>query len=287
MVFRRKKKEGSARILGYKASYLHFPAKKPAGTLVCFHGWLDNAASFVPLAEALPEYEIFAWDFLGHGKSAHKHRGERYHYVDLVPFIEAALRHVDRTEIVLVGHSMGAGASALYAGAIGERLKALITIEGLSPMTAEPADAPKILADGVREFSKALNLPKPVYASPDDALKIRMRVNGLSREAAMPLVSRAIQKVARGITWRADFRLRAPSLVRMTLPQVKSLLSAIQVPALLVLGDKGMAELTRIAETDADIGKIFEVVKLPGHHHLHMDHAVPVAAAIREFLARA
>lgn len=286
MAFRRKKKEGIARILGYKASYLHFAAKKPVGTLVCFHGWLDNAASFVPLAEVLPEYEIFAWDFLGHGKSAHKHPGERYHYIDLVPFIDAALKIVDRPEVVLVGHSMGAGASALYAGAIGERLKALITIEGLSPITAEPENAPKILADGVREFYKAVNLPKPVYASLDDALKIRMRVNGLSSEAALPLVSRAVQKVAKGITYRADFRLRAPSLMRMTLPQVKSLLSAIKVPALLLLGEQGMAELTRIAETDADIGKIFKVVKLPGHHHLHMDHAVQVAAAMRDFLAQ-
>ncbi|GAB4431721.1 MAG: alpha/beta fold hydrolase [Turneriella sp.] len=286
MAFRRKKKEGVARILGYKASYLHFAAKNPAATLVCFHGWLDNAASFVPLAEALPDYEIFAWDFLGHGKSAHKHRGERYHYIDLVPFIEAALRHVDRRDVVLVGHSMGAGASALYAGAIGERLRALIAIEGLSPITAEPAEAPKILAEGVREFQKAQSLPKPVYASLDDALKIRMRVNGLSRKAALPLVKRGLQKVARGLTWRADFRLRAPSLMRMGPQQVKSLLAGIRVPALLVLGEQGMAELTRIAEADADIGKIFRIVNLPGHHHLHMDHAVQVAAVIREFLTK-
>jgi pimeloyl-ACP methyl ester carboxylesterase len=286
MAFRRRKKEGVAQILGYKASYLHFAAKNPPATLVCFHGWLDNAASFVPLAEALPEYEIFAYDFLGHGKSAHKHRGERYHYIDLVPFIDAALRHVNRPEVVLVGHSMGAGASALYAGAIGERLKALITIEGLAPMTAEPAEAADILATGVREFDKAQNLPKPVYASLDEALKIRMRVNGLSREAALPLVSRAVKKVAQGITWRADFRLRAPSLMRMSLPHVKGLLSGIKVPALLVLGEQGMAELTRIAEADADIGKIFRVVRLPGHHHLHMDHAGQVAAAIRGFLVQ-
>lgn len=285
MAFRRSKKEGVARILGYKASYLHFAAKKPVGTLACFHGWLDNAASFVPLAEALPDYEIFAWDFLGHGKSAHKHRGERYHYIDLVPFIDAALRHIDRPEVVLVGHSMGAGASALYAGAMGGSLKALVAIEGLSPLTAEPMDAPKILAQGVREFLKAQNLSKPVYATLDDALRIRMGVNGLSREAAMPLVTRAVQKVAQGVTWRADFRLRAPALMRMSLQQVNSLLSGISVPALLVLGAQGMAELTRIAEADAEIGKIFRIVKLPGHHHLHMDHAVPVAAAIREFLA--
>jgi pimeloyl-ACP methyl ester carboxylesterase len=74
--------------------------------------------------------------------------------------------------------------------------------------------------------------------------------------------------------------------MRMSLPQVKGLLSGIKVPALLVLGEQGMAELTRVAEADADIGKIFRVVRLPGHHHLHMDHAVQVAAAIRGFLTQ-
>lgn len=282
---RRQKTESRTTILGYRANYLHFKARRARGTLVCFHGWLDNAGSFIPLAENLPEYEIFAWDFLGHGKSAHRHTGERYHYIDLVPFIAAALEHIGRKDIVLVGHSMGAGAAALYAGAIGEHVKALVLIEGLSPITAEAEEAPKILAVGVREFSKALALPKPVYASLDEALKIRMRVNNLSREAARPLVQRAIKKVPGGVTWRADFRLRAPSLLRLTQSQVKSILSAIKVPGLLILGESGMAELTRVAESDIALKKIFQIVRLPGHHHLHLDNATQVAEAMRNFLA--
>jgi hypothetical protein len=47
-----------------------------------------------------------------------------------------------------------------------------------------------------------------------------------------------------------------------------------------------MKEFNRIADSDADIGKIFEIVKLHGHHHLHMDNATQVAAAIRKFLGR-
>lgn len=272
-------------ILGYRARYLHFPVRKAKGVLACFHGWLDNAGSFIPLAEHLPEYEIFAWDFLGHGKSAHKHAGERYHYIDLIPFIAAALQHIDRKEMVLVGHSMGAGAAALYTGAIGDRVKALIVLEGLSPITAEADEAAQVLAEGVHAFSKAQALPKPVYASFEEALKIRMRVNHLSRTAATPLVQRAIKKVPGGVTWRADFRLRAPSLVRMTRAQVKSILTAIKVPALLILGEDGMVELTRVAESDAALKKIFQIVRLPGGHHLHLESAPQVAAAMQKFLA--
>lgn len=284
MGFKRKKREGSAEILGYKAAYLHFPAAQAKGTLVCFHGWLDNAASFVPLAEHLPDYEIFAWDFLGHGKSAHKHKGERYHYIDLIPFVEATLNHIDRDNVILTGHSMGAGACSLYTGAIGTHVGRLFLIEGFSPLTSEAAEAPKILAEGVSEFYKARNLPKPVYDSVADAIKIRMRVNGLTHDAAQPLAERAVKKSGTGITWRADFRLRAPSLLRMTSEQVSAIVGNISVPALLVLGDKGMTELHRAAEENRSLLKKMRIEKLPGHHHLHMDHPQQLAALFRGFM---
>lgn len=284
MTPKRKFKEGRAELLGYKAAYLHAEAKKSKGTLVCFHGWLDNAASFVRLAEALPDYEFYMWDFLGHGKSAHKHSGDRYHYIDLIPFIDAALSFLGKDNIILTGHSMGAGACSLYAGSIGKHISRLFLIEGFAPLTAAPADAPRILSEGVSEFRKAQNLLKPVYASVDDAVKIRMRVNGLSRENARPLVARAVKKAGDGITWRADFRLRAPSLIRMTKEQVTAIVGNIQVPALVVLGDKGMAELHKAARENHELVKKLRIETLPGHHHLHIDSATEVAALFRQFM---
>lgn len=281
---KRKFKEGRANLLGYQAAYLHSAVEKPKGTLVCFHGWLDNAGSFVPLAEALPDYEFYLWDFFGHGKSAHKHKGDRYHYIDLIPFIDAALGFIDKDDVVLTGHSMGAGACSLYAGSIGKRIVRIFLIEGFAPLTAAPADAPRILRDGVSEFRKAQNLPKPVYASVDDAVKIRMRVNGLTRQNALPLVARAVKKAEGGITWRADFRLRAPSLIRMTQEQVAAIVGNIQVPALLVLGDRGMAELHKAARDNHELVKKLKIETLAGHHHLHIDNAPEVAALFRRFM---
>lgn len=284
MQMRRKYRECRATLLGYKTAYLHATATKPKGTLVCFHGWLDNAASFVQLAEALPDYEFIMWDFLGHGKSAHKHAGDRYHYIDLVPFIDAALNHLGRENLILTGHSMGAGACSLYAGSIGARISRLFLIEGFAPLTAVAADAPRILREGVSEFRKAQNLPKPVYASIDDAIKIRMRVNGLARETAKPLVARAVQKSGNGITWRADFRLRAPSLIRMTKEQVSAIVGNIQVPALLVLGESGMKELHTAAHGNRELVKKLHIETIAGHHHLHIDNAPELAALFRRFM---
>lgn len=287
MVRQRKPHEKSATILGYRTRYLHYTCAHPRATLICFHGWLDNAASFTTLANALKDCEIYAWDFLGHGKSEHKHAGERYHYIDLVPFIDGAWQSVEAPHKVLVGHSMGAGACALYAGAAGHSVKKLALIEGFSPMTAEPEDAAKILAEGVKEFKKAQLLPKPDYKSIADAVKIRMRVNGLSEKAALPLVKRAITRTKTGITWRADFRLRAPSLLRMTQAQVKNILQSIEAQTLVILGDKGMPELKKAAETYGGWIKQATIETLPGHHHLHMESASGVAGRIAEFLHKA
>ena len=39
--------------------------------VLALHGWLDNAASFAPLAAAWPDCEIVALEFAGHGRSGH------------------------------------------------------------------------------------------------------------------------------------------------------------------------------------------------------------------------
>jgi pimeloyl-ACP methyl ester carboxylesterase len=69
------------------------PARHPAGRLaglawrcpdaprvLALHGWLDNAASFIPLA--LPKLDLVALDLPGHGHSVHRHPSARYHFVD-------------------------------------------------------------------------------------------------------------------------------------------------------------------------------------------------------------
>ena len=54
---------------------------------LCLHGWLDNAASFIPLAPLLKPLDLVALDMAGHGHSQHRptpwgkphSRGQRAH----------------------------------------------------------------------------------------------------------------------------------------------------------------------------------------------------------------
>ena len=50
--------------------------------LLCLHGWLDNAASFVPLSPWLAEFDWVALDLPGHGASSHRAPGYDYAFAD-------------------------------------------------------------------------------------------------------------------------------------------------------------------------------------------------------------
>ena len=51
---------------------------------LCLHGWLDNANSFLPLAEKLPQLQLVAIDLPGHGQSDHRSPDAHYHFLDWV-----------------------------------------------------------------------------------------------------------------------------------------------------------------------------------------------------------
>ena len=46
--------------------------------VLALHGWLDNAASFIPLAGQLPHLDLVMLDLPGHGRSAHLGPGAEY-----------------------------------------------------------------------------------------------------------------------------------------------------------------------------------------------------------------
>jgi len=65
-------------VFGNRLAALHWG--DPDGTpTFALHGWLDNAATFDRLAPLLPELNLLAVDFAGHGESAHRPPGVHYH----------------------------------------------------------------------------------------------------------------------------------------------------------------------------------------------------------------
>lgn len=262
---------------------LEKPGDEQQLPILALHGWLDNAASFLPLMGEL-EARFVALDFAGHGYSGHRPQGAATHYIDHVRDVLTVLDQLGWQRCILLGHSMGAGVASLFAGTFPERVAKLVLIEGLGPPSTEPAAAAQTLRQAITDMIALPGKQKPVYAERQQAVLARTRgFGGLSVECAALLSERGLETCPDGVTWRSDARLRLTSSLRLSEAQVEGFLRAIVAPTLLVLGDQGMAGVAQV-EPRLEWLRQVSVVSLPGRHHLHMETPAAVAAAIRQFL---
>ncbi|HEY9041090.1 MAG TPA: alpha/beta fold hydrolase, partial [Rheinheimera sp.] len=88
--------------------------------ILCLHGWLDNAASFIPLAAKLPDLPILALEFPGHGHSSHRGADAYYYFFDWVQDLVALCRQQNWQQLTIVGHSMGGMVATALAAAFPE-----------------------------------------------------------------------------------------------------------------------------------------------------------------------
>ncbi len=253
--------------------------------VLALHGWLDNAASFAPLAPLLEGCRVVCLDSAGHGRSEHRAEHAGYHFIDWIPDVVAAADALGWERFTLMGHSMGAAIASLTAGTYPDRVDALVLIDGLAPVTTQPGDVPGTLRsfiDQQRRLGK--KTPKP-YPSIDVMVERLYRVVAdLTPETARLIVERQAKEVDGGYTWSYDPRLRRTSSMRFSPEHVDAFLRAVEAPALFVRPRDGIPippELIERALTLLGNARIFE---MDGKHHAHMDAPEDVARAILEFL---
>lgn len=254
--------------------------------VLALHGWLDNAASFSELGPRLAAahgLRFVALDLPGHGYSEHK-RGP-YHFIDAVADVVQAADALAWERFTIVGHSMGAGIATLLAGTLPERIERCVLLEGLGPMTDEPAGAARRLARSLRSEARQQDRTKRGYPDPETAAERLLEVATMKPESARILIARGLEPSANGWIWRADPRLRVESRLRLSEAQVFAFLEAIRCPVVLISANEGwphdQAALRGRVAAVADLTH----VQLAGHHHVHLDEAEAVAAALVEFLA--
>ncbi len=112
--------------------------------LFFFHGWMDMAASFHFMCEALQEdYHCIALDFRGMGQSEHSHSALGYFFyeylADMHDFLNA--QQAD-SPCKIIGHSMGGNIVSMYAGTYPRRVSHFVNLEGFGINDMPPADGP-------------------------------------------------------------------------------------------------------------------------------------------------
>jgi pimeloyl-ACP methyl ester carboxylesterase len=260
------------------------PALPP---LLALHGWLDNAGSFDRLAPLLADrHQLIAIDLAGHGRSGHRPAGSWYHYVDFLDEILAVIDRLGQERIDLLGHSLGGTLASLLAGVFPERIGRLALIEALGPLASAGDDTAARLRAGIQARRDRGGDRRRVFETIDAAVAARLTVGGLSDQGARAIVERGLRAVDGGFVWSSDARLRLSSPTRLTEDQVLGVLAGIDAPTLLVLTEPDTPYLPRawIERRAAQVSDI-RIVRFGGGHHLHLEQAEPVAAALSAFFA--
>ena len=261
---------------------------QPGATRVlALHGWLDNANSFLPLAQHLDDLDLVALDLAGHGHSHWRGAGLWYHYIDFILDGFAAAEALGWDRFHLLGHSLGASIAMAMAAAQPERVQSLILIESLGPMSGELEKIVPRLQKATRSLQRDTRFGLRRFSSPDQAATARQS-NGrieIDHHSAQVLVGRSLNKKDGGWFWRTDPRLLFDSPIRWTEAQVQALLQGVTAPTLLVQADSGIIEfVTPDHQARLAILGPAQHLRLPGHHHLHMVSPEPIATAIMNHL---
>lgn len=261
-----------------------------APRVLALHGWLDNAASFVPLAPHLPGIDLVAVDLPGHGRSVHLPPGADYSFAGTVHTVLDIADALGWETFALLGHSMGAGIASLVAAACPRRIARLVAIEALGALAEVPERTVERMRDAVAATRALRGKRLRVFPDVDAAVRARMQAgvlpgSGLDEPIARLLVERGLAAVDGGHAWSSDPRLTLPTMTRMTEPQVRDLVAGIECPTRVVHADPAQPYLPDALRRErAALLPQGELVVLPGGHHLHMEQPAAVAAAIGDFL---
>jgi len=251
---------------------------------IALHGWLDNANSFDAFAQAMPELDLYAMDFAGHGYSDPRPADVGYWgWLDVQDVIAVADR-LGWQRFAIVAHSMGAEYSTQLVGLYPERVSAQICIDGY--VEAVSVDT---MLDGIREnLDACLTMSGGAlrgYPSLD-AMAARLEAaKGIEFAAARALVERGHRVTDGGYVWSTEPRIRRTHTQRQPDDVVVALAKRTTAPTLMIVARNGEDWFKRSLELVRAVLPVFEEITLDGPHHLHMSAALPeVVAEIRRFL---
>ncbi len=269
------------------------PDKTP---LVLLHGWMDVAASFQFVVDALTSDPfIIAPDWRGFGLTASD--ADCFWYPDYLADLDALLDHYAPNQTVnLVGHSMGANVAMIYAGVRPERVARLVNLEGFGMPATQPEQAAGQFAQWMNEVKQfhggAIQLK--AYDSLNAVAARLMKTNTrLGPDKARWLASHWSAELTPGqwsILGEAAHKITTAQLYRED--ETLAIFRNISAPTLMLeASDDSMAQWWKgrftLAQHHQRLKSVahVETVQVPDcGHMLHHDQPQAVAALLARFL---
>jgi pimeloyl-ACP methyl ester carboxylesterase len=237
---------GACETNGISTHYLRTGGAKPP--VVLLHGLTGNGACWTPLARALEgEFDVVMPDARGHGGSSAPHHGYRYddHASDVVGLI----RTLKLFRPVLLGHSMGGMTAAVVASRGAVSIRGLILVD---PTFLSPERQREVRDRDVAEQHRlALGLPKSDLVA--------------QARARHPRRSLEIVELLAGA--RLKTCLDAFDVLTPPNPEYRDVVTAIDVPSLLVVGDNSPVVTFEMATELRSLNPRMRIEQVEGAGH--------------------
>ena len=248
---------------GIRVHYLRTGGGGPP--VVLLHGLTGGGACWTPLARALEgDFDLIMPDARGHGGSSAPEHG--YRYDDLASDVVGLIGGLGLARPVLLGHSMGgmtaAGAASRGAGLL--RGVVLVDPTFLSPERQREVHA----SDVAEQHRRALGRSRSELVA-----------DARARHPHRPLELLELQAEARSKTCVEAFDVLVPPN-----PDYRDVVRAIDVPALLVIGDRTVVTLDMANELRAMNPRVRIAQVRDAGHGLPFDHPERLAELVASFL---
>jgi non-heme chloroperoxidase len=262
---------------------IHYEDHAFGQPVVLIHGYPLNGASWEKQERVLLQagYRVITYDRRGFGKSSQPTVG--YDYDTFAADLSILLEHLNLSDVVLVGFSMGTGEVTRYLGTYGsERVAKAVLIGAIPPFLLRTGDNPEGVPGSVfEEIKEAVVKDRPAYfkAFLDNFYNVdvlggtRISEQAWQNSFIVAIAASPFAAHACVDTWLTDFR--------DDLPQ-------IDIPTLLIHGNAD--RILPYAATAARLPgliKDLDVVSVEGGpHNIAWTHPDEVNSALLAFLAK-
>ncbi|MEJ2656291.1 MAG: alpha/beta hydrolase [Desulfobacterales bacterium] len=233
--------------------------------IILLHGLTANGACWTGMARALEgEYDVIMPDARGHGKSSVP--GYGYRYEDHANDITGLIKALALSPTILIGHSMGGMTAAVVAGRHSKLLRGLVLAD---PTFLSPKIQREVYeSDAADQHRRILN----------------MSLDEVVAEARARHPNRSLEILELCARARLQTSMTAFEVLTSPNPDYRQLVSAIDIPGLLVFGDKGVVS-SIAAEELQRLNPGFQIEQIPeAGHGLHLDQPERFAAVVKSFL---
>lgn len=272
---------------------LHYAdwGKQGAPPLLLVHGGRDHCRSWDWVAEKLcGRFHVIAPDLRGHGDSAWSPDGN-YDIGAFVYDLAQLIHQLDLAPVTIVAHSMGGNIATRYAGLYPDKVKKLVSIEGLGPSPTAQKERANIpfherMRKWIADKRQAAGRQPKRYASLDEALARMLAENAyLNAEQARHLTIHGASRNEDGSwSWKFDNYLNIWSIFDMPQENIEALWAQITCPTLLLYGADSWASNP---EKDGRIQhfKTAKVIEFQNAGHwLHHDQLGRFMSTLEDFL---